>query len=66
MGTDVDEKKDEKKEEPKVGYFELYRFATGWDKFLIVVALLCATCVGLAQPALMVVFGDMTGKRIQL
>ena len=53
---------DEKKDQPKVGYFDLYRFASKTDKILIILALLSATCVGLAQPALMIVFGDMTGK----
>ena len=63
MGTDVDQNKDEKpKDDPKVGYFELYRFATTWDKLLVAFALLSAACVGTAQPALMVVFGDMTGN----
>ena len=57
------EKEEEKKVDgPKVPYFQLFRYATGLDKALVVVSLLCSLFVGLAQPAMMIVFGDMTGK----
>jgi ATP-binding cassette subfamily B (MDR/TAP) protein 1 len=72
MGTD-DKKDEEKKEEeeakdeekkeeelPKVGFMQLFRYATGWDRFLIILAMITATEVGLSQPAMMIVFGDMT------
>ena len=53
---------DEKKDLAKVGYFQLYRYASKTDRIIMILALLSATCVGLAQPGLMIVFGDMTGK----
>ena len=37
-----------------------FRYATGYDMFLIIVALLTASEVGISQPAMMIIFGDMT------
>ena len=58
----ADEKEEEKKDAPTVPYSKLFRYATWGDIALVGVALLCSLFVGLAQPAMMVVFGDMTGE----
>ena len=58
----AENKEEEKKDAPTVPYLKLFRYATTLDKALVCVSLLCSLFVGLAQPAMMVVFGDMTGK----
>lgn len=62
-----DKKKEEKKEEPpKIGFFQLFRFATGLDYALITVGLLAAMGVGISQPLMFLVFGDMTQSFVDL
>ena len=38
----------------------MYRFATFGDKVLIGLALLAAAGVGISQPAMFIIFGDLT------
>ncbi|KAL2843559.1 P-loop containing nucleoside triphosphate hydrolase protein [Aspergillus pseudodeflectus] len=45
---------------PKVGYFQIYRYAKGWDWFFIVVGTACAIGGGAALPLFTVFFGNIT------
>ena len=49
----------EKKDEPKVPFLKLFRFATGLDIFLIVIALICSIGVGISQPLMFIGWGLM-------
>ena len=49
--------KAEKKDEPKVPFFKLFRFATGLDIFLIIIGLIAAIGVGISQPLMFIVWG---------
>lgn len=48
----IESKKDEKKKDevPKIGYSQLFRFATPYDKFLISLGLLGSIANGIALP----------------
>ncbi|XP_050312500.1 multidrug resistance protein homolog 49-like isoform X2 [Anthonomus grandis grandis] len=52
---------DEKKEDPIVPYYKLYKFATPFDHLLMAVGLLCSIVCGVLQPYLMILFGDVSG-----
>uniref|UniRef100_A0A6Q2XKK6 ATP-binding cassette sub-family B member 5 n=1 Tax=Esox lucius TaxID=8010 RepID=A0A6Q2XKK6_ESOLU len=59
-----------KKTEPKepqrtVGFFQLFRYATCCEVFLMVIGLLCSAIHGIALPLMCVVFGDMTDNFVQ-
>ncbi|KAJ8415863.1 hypothetical protein AAFF_G00404200 [Aldrovandia affinis] len=59
-------KKDEPKEPVKfVGFFQLFRYATPLEIFLMILGLLCAAVHGTALPLMMVVFGEMTDRFVQ-
>ncbi|KAL4866964.1 hypothetical protein BDV12DRAFT_210237 [Aspergillus spectabilis] len=45
---------------PKVGYFQIYRYATGWDWVLLGLGSLCAVGGGAALPLFTVFFGNIT------
>ncbi|KAL2840030.1 P-loop containing nucleoside triphosphate hydrolase protein [Aspergillus pseudodeflectus] len=45
---------------PKVGYFQIYRYASGWDWVLLGVGTLCAIGGGAALPLFTVFFGNIT------
>ena len=47
----------EKKEEPKVPFLKLFRFATGLDIFLIIIGLIAAVGVGVSQPLMFIARG---------
>uniref|UniRef100_A0A8C9U049 ATP-binding cassette sub-family B member 5 n=1 Tax=Scleropages formosus TaxID=113540 RepID=A0A8C9U049_SCLFO len=55
-------RKKKKQEEPAkaVGFFQLFRYATCLEVFMMVVGLLCAAAHGVALPLMCVVFGQMT------
>ncbi|XP_069683614.1 ATP-dependent translocase ABCB1 [Periplaneta americana] len=60
---DKDKEKEEKKDDPKpIGFFKLYRFATGMEKFLLFLGCLGAVATGATAPLNMLWFGDLTGK----
>ena len=61
-----DEKKEKKAEPPKVGFFQLFRFATGLDYALITIGMLAAVGVGISQPLMFLVFGEMTQSFVDL
>ncbi|KAL4916752.1 P-loop containing nucleoside triphosphate hydrolase protein [Aspergillus aurantiobrunneus] len=44
----------------KVGYFQIYRYATGWDWVMLVVGTACAIGGGAALPLFTVFFGNIT------
>ena len=46
--------KAEKKDEPKVPFLKLFRFATGLDIFLIIIGLIAAVGVGVSQPLMFI------------
>uniref|UniRef100_A0AAR2JTE7 ABC-type xenobiotic transporter n=1 Tax=Pygocentrus nattereri TaxID=42514 RepID=A0AAR2JTE7_PYGNA len=62
-----------KKKKPKeakelgksVGLFQLFRYATCPEVFLMLIALMCAALNGASLPLLCVVFGEMTDKFVQ-
>ncbi|KAL4777234.1 P-loop containing nucleoside triphosphate hydrolase protein [Aspergillus nidulans var. acristatus] len=45
---------------PKVGYFRIYSYATGWDLVLLVLGAVCAVGGGAALPLFTVFFGNIT------
>lgn len=47
-----------------VSYFELFRYANGWDWCLIVVALIAALIRSLAFPLVIVIYSEMTAMFI--
>ncbi|KAI8149545.1 P-loop containing nucleoside triphosphate hydrolase protein [Fennellomyces sp. T-0311] len=49
--------KKNKKSKRTVPMHKLFRFATGWDKFMITIAIICSVLVGLLQPMSIVFFG---------
>ena len=49
--------KAEKKDEPKVPFLKLFRFATGLDIFLIIIGLIAAVGVGVSQPLMFIAWG---------
>ncbi|XP_043117693.1 ATP-dependent translocase ABCB1 [Puntigrus tetrazona] len=55
-------KKSKKEKEPvkTVGFFQLFRYATCPEVFLMLIGLLCAAANGVALPLMCVVFGEMT------
>ncbi|XP_037393229.1 ATP-dependent translocase ABCB1-like [Pygocentrus nattereri] len=65
--------KKKKKKKPKeakelgksVGLFQLFRYATCPEVFLMLIALMCAALNGASLPLLCVVFGEMTDKFVQ-
>lgn len=67
-----DDKKKKKKEEedeknkptipdvPPVSFFSLFRFASGTDYLLIIIAILAAAGTGVCFPIMLILFGDVT------
>uniref|UniRef100_I3M9U5 Bile salt export pump n=1 Tax=Ictidomys tridecemlineatus TaxID=43179 RepID=I3M9U5_ICTTR len=51
---------DKKGEGTQVGFFQLFRFSSSTDIWLILVGSLCAFLHGLAQPGMVFIFGEMT------
>ncbi|XP_967244.3 ATP-dependent translocase ABCB1 isoform X2 [Tribolium castaneum] len=60
-----DGKKEDKKEEKKISYFQLFRYTTLQDKLCIALGTLCAVICGCIQPYVMILFGDVTEVIIQ-
>ncbi|KAF7248205.1 Bile salt export pump [Varanus komodoensis] len=56
---------DKKKSEIRVGFFQLFRFASLYEKLLMVLGGICAVLHGIAQPAMLFVFGIMADTFIQ-
>ncbi|XP_055772634.1 ATP-dependent translocase ABCB1-like [Salvelinus fontinalis] len=56
-----------KKKEPAkaVGFFQLFRYATGCEVLLMIIGLLCAALHGIALPLMCVVYGQMTDSFVQ-
>ncbi|KAJ3172722.1 ATP-binding cassette, sub-B (MDR TAP), member 4 [Geranomyces variabilis] len=48
--------------EPKVSYFQLFRYATAWDKFLIAVGCVAAAGHGAGMPVMTIVFSNLIGS----
>ncbi|KAI8865366.1 hypothetical protein GQ42DRAFT_159676, partial [Ramicandelaber brevisporus] len=53
--------KDEKKDNgpPPVPVLQLFRFATGQDRILMLIGILCGVGMGAAQPLMVIVFGNI-------
>ncbi|KAL4973652.1 P-loop containing nucleoside triphosphate hydrolase protein [Aspergillus desertorum] len=45
---------------PRVGYFKIYSYATGWDLVLLILGAVCAVGGGAALPLFTVFFGNIT------
>ncbi|KAG0226968.1 Multidrug resistance protein 1 [Actinomortierella wolfii] len=61
-GKDKKDKKGKKEEEelgPKVSYFQLYRFATGFDWLCILIGTIGALVNGVGQPIVAMLMGDV-------
>ncbi|XP_063964755.1 ATP-dependent translocase ABCB1-like [Lytechinus pictus] len=56
--------KEEKKEAKTVGMFEVFRFATGLDILFILLAFIISLCHGVALPAVLLLFGEVTDSFI--
>ncbi|KAJ8004768.1 hypothetical protein DPEC_G00139710 [Dallia pectoralis] len=65
--TEPKTKKGKKKKEPTkaVGFFQLFRYATCFEIFLMAIGLLCSAIHGIALPLMCVVFGQMTDSFVQ-
>ncbi|KAH0822407.1 hypothetical protein GEV33_000384 [Tenebrio molitor] len=50
-----------KKDERKVSYFQLFRYATLQDKIFIALGTICSVVCGVIQPYVMILFGGVTG-----
>lgn len=46
--------------EPKISYFSLFRYATAWDKFLLIIAAISSIISGAALPLFTLIFGNIT------
>lgn len=54
---------DEKKEnEPQLGYWELFRYATALDFFYLAIGVLSASAHGVAMPIMFIFFGEITNS----
>ncbi|KAI9478125.1 MAG: P-loop containing nucleoside triphosphate hydrolase protein [Benjaminiella poitrasii] len=58
MESRVDEKKGKKAKEPSVTIFQLFRFASMSEQFLILIAILCSACTGALQPVSILIYGS--------
>ncbi|XP_071802901.1 ATP-dependent translocase ABCB1-like isoform X2 [Asterias amurensis] len=56
--------KDKKPDIPPVGFLKLYRFATAFDIFITLIAVLASLAQGLSFPLLLLFFGDITDTLI--
>ncbi|XP_025030388.1 bile salt export pump isoform X2 [Python bivittatus] len=54
-----------KKDEIRIGFFQLFRFASSSEILMMLLGSICAILHGTAQPAMLVVFGIMTDTFIQ-
>ncbi|XP_068901227.1 ATP-dependent translocase ABCB1-like isoform X2 [Tenebrio molitor] len=54
-----------KKDERKISYFQLFRYATLQDKLFIALGTICAVVCGVIQPYVMILFGDVTGVIVE-
>ncbi|XP_060726456.1 ATP-dependent translocase ABCB1-like [Tachysurus vachellii] len=63
----IKKKKSDKPKEPvkSVGLFQLFRYATCPEVFLMLIALLCAAVHGASLPIMCIVFGQMTDSFVQ-
>ncbi|KAJ3300113.1 ATP-binding cassette, sub-B (MDR TAP), member 4 [Borealophlyctis nickersoniae] len=59
------EKQDKKKNEPKLGYLQLYRHATPFDYLLILGGTICALAAGAGMPLMTIIFSDVLGAFIE-
>ncbi|GAB5593893.1 hypothetical protein Unana1_08793 [Umbelopsis nana] len=50
--------KEEKKKQPAVGVFKLFRFANARDRIMIAIALVCSAAVGAIQPVSIIILGQ--------
>ncbi|XP_037706014.1 bile salt export pump isoform X2 [Choloepus didactylus] len=57
--------REEKGDSMQVGFFQLFRFSSSTDIWLMFVGSLCAFLHGLAQPGMLLVFGTMTDVFIE-
>ncbi|KAK9704450.1 hypothetical protein K7432_010187 [Basidiobolus ranarum] len=51
--------RDDSEVSPKTGYLSLYRYSTSFDKFLLVVGIVCALGAGIPLPLIGILFGDL-------
>ncbi|XP_036947510.1 bile salt export pump-like [Acanthopagrus latus] len=68
MTTSKDNEKDQGKEDQpaiRVGFFQLFRFATCRDVLMMVIGSVCAVLHGSAQPLMLLVFGMLTDAFIE-
>ncbi|XP_017572084.1 bile salt export pump [Pygocentrus nattereri] len=65
--SDKKSKKDKKKDEPtiRVGFFQLFRFATWREVCMMIFGSVCAMLHGSAQPLMLLVFGMLTDTFIE-
>ncbi|KAG5875736.1 hypothetical protein JTB14_010724 [Gonioctena quinquepunctata] len=56
---------EEEPETKPASYKQMFRYATGWDRFLIYLGILAAVGTGIIQPLNTVLFGGLTGDFIK-
>ncbi|KAF9195458.1 Multidrug resistance protein 1 [Haplosporangium sp. Z 767] len=52
-------KKDKKDDEPRISYFQLYRFASPWDWSCVLIGSICSLANGVGQPLVALLMGDV-------
>ncbi|EFA00893.1 ATP-dependent translocase ABCB1 [Tribolium castaneum] len=57
----VQEPSEKLEKAPPVGFFKLFRYATKWDTFLMIIAVFASIGTGILQPLNTLLFGDLTG-----
>ncbi|XP_059476187.1 ATP-dependent translocase ABCB1 [Neocloeon triangulifer] len=63
-GGDDEEKSNQPSAVPPVGFFQLFRFANGFDIFLMMIGIVSSICTGLCQPLNVLLMGDLTGAMV--
>ena len=60
MESEKETKEAEEKKAPKIGLFQLFRFASKKEKIWIAIAISCSIIQGIALPSFSIVFGELT------
>ncbi|KAF9584456.1 Multidrug resistance protein 1 [Lunasporangiospora selenospora] len=60
--SDGDGKEKKLEDGPKIGYFQLYRFATTFDWICVLLGTICSLAQGVGQPLIALLMGDVINK----
>ena len=57
--SELDQKSDEKMADQTISFFQLFRFASNFDMFLIIISVSCAVASGVCFPLTIIYFGEI-------